>query len=123
MLLIAIVGEGVADRQLARFKAYPANKGRICDLGLWSWSRHPNYFFEWLGWLAYPILAFDPGGRWPWGWLALSGPAFMFYLLRFASGVPPTEEAMAASRGAAFERYKARVSTFFPRPPRGPVVS
>ncbi|MEO8811649.1 MAG: DUF1295 domain-containing protein [Caulobacteraceae bacterium] len=113
----AILGEHVADEQLRRFKAYPPNRGAICDVGLWSWSRHPNYFFEWLGWLAYPAIAIDLGGRWPWGWLALTGPAFMFFLLRYASGVPPTEAAMARSRGAAFARYTARVSTFFPRPP------
>ena len=114
----AILGEGIADAELRRFKSYPPNRGAICDVGLWSWSRHPNYFFEWFGWLAYPIMAIDLGGHYPWGWLALTGAAFMFYLLRFASGVPPTEEAMAKSRGAAFDRYKARVSVFFPLPPK-----
>ncbi len=118
VLIVAVIGEGIADDQLRRFKAYPPNKRAICDVGLWSWSRHPNYFFEWFGWLAYPLIAFDPAGRWPWGWLALSAPAFMFYLLRFASGVPPTEEAMARSRGAAFDDYKRRVSVFFPFPPK-----
>ena len=114
----AILGEGVADRQLSRFKAYPPNRKAICDVGLWAWSRHPNYFFEWFGWLAYPLMAIDFSGRWPWGWFALTGPALMFFLLRFASGVPPTEAAMARSRGAAFARYQARVSPFFPWPPR-----
>ncbi|MEO8927379.1 MAG: DUF1295 domain-containing protein [Caulobacteraceae bacterium] len=118
ILVAAILGEGLADRQLAKFKSYPPNRGAICDVGLWSWSRHPNYFFEWFGWLAYPVIAIDLGGGWPWGWVALSGPAFMFYLLRFASGVPPTEAAMARSRGAAFADYRARVSTFFPFPPK-----
>jgi steroid 5-alpha reductase family enzyme len=103
---------------LSRFKAYPPNHRAICDVGLWSWSRHPNYFFEWLGWLAYPVIAIDVGGGWPWGWVALSGAALMFYLLRFASGVPPTEAAMARSRGEAFTRYQARVSIFFPLPPK-----
>jgi steroid 5-alpha reductase family enzyme len=118
ILTVAILGEGLADRQLARFKSYPPNRGAICDVGLWSWSRHPNYFFEWFGWLAYPAMAVDFTGRWPWGWVAVTGPAFMFFLLRFASGVPPTEGAMARSRGAAFARYQARVSAFFPWPPR-----
>ncbi len=118
ILAAAIAGEGLADRQLARFKSYRPNREAICDVGLWSWSRHPNYFFEWLGWLAYPLMAIDLAGRWPWGWLALTGPAFMFYLLRFASGVPPTEAAMAHSRGPTFARYQARVSAFFPLPPR-----
>ena len=124
ILLLAILGEGLADRQLARFKSYPPNRGAICEVGLWSWSRHPNYFFEWLGWLAYPVMAVDLTGRWPWGWVALTGPAFMFYLLRFASGVPPTEATMARSRGAAFAGYQARVSTFFPWPPKtGPAAN
>jgi steroid 5-alpha reductase family enzyme len=118
VLVVAIAGEGLADAQLRKFKAYGPNKGAICEVGLWSWSRHPNYFFEWFGWLAYPLLAFDAGGGWPWGWAALSAPIFMYYLLRYASGVPPTEEAMAKSRGAAFEDYKRRVSVFFPLPPK-----
>ena len=52
VLLVAVIGEAIADWQLRRFKSDPANKGRVCDSGLWSWSRHPNYFFEWLGWVA-----------------------------------------------------------------------
>lgn len=118
VLVIAIAGEGLADAQLRKFKSYGPNKGAICEVGLWSWSRHPNYFFEWFGWLAYPLIAFNSAGAWLWGWAALAAPAFMYYLLRYASGVPPTEEAMAKSRGAAFEDYKRRVSVFFPFPPK-----
>jgi steroid 5-alpha reductase family enzyme len=118
VLIAAVAGEGLADAQLRKFKSYGPNKGAICDVGLWAWSRHPNYFFEWFGWLAYPIIAFDRTGTWPWGWAALSAPIFMYYLLRYASGVPPTEEAMARSRGAAFDAYKRRVSVFFPLPPK-----
>ena len=118
VLIVAVAGEGLADAQLRKFKSYGPNKGAICDIGLWSWSRHPNYFFEWFGWLAYPLIAFDAAGGWPWGWAALIAPAFMYYLLRYASGVPPTEEAMARSRGAAFDDYKRRVSVFFPLPPK-----
>ena len=118
LLLAAIAGEGSADAQLARYKADPAHRGGVCDVGLWGWSRHPNYFFEWLGWLAYAVIAIGPSGGWPFGWVALVGPAFMFVLLRFGSGVPPTEAAMARSRGPAFAAYQARVSPFFPYPPR-----
>lgn len=118
VLAVAILGEAAADGQLRRFKASAANAGKICDLGLWSWSRHPNYFFEWLAWCAWPLLAIDLGGRWPWGWLALAAPVQMFILLRFVSGVPPNEIAMVRSRGAAFAAYQARVRTFFPLPPR-----
>jgi steroid 5-alpha reductase family enzyme len=118
LLAAAVLGEGVADAQLAHYKADSAHRGGVCDTGLWGLSRHPNYFFEWLGWLAYAVIAIGPTGAQPLAWIALIGPAFMFVLLRFVSGVPPTEAAMAASRGAAFERYRARVSPFFPLPPR-----
>jgi steroid 5-alpha reductase family enzyme len=123
VLLLAVVGEAMADIQLQRFKSLPANAGKVCDIGLWSWSRHPNYFFEWLAWCAWPLMALDVSGRWPWGALALLAPIQMFVLLRFVSGVPPNEVAMAKSRGAAFAAYQARVGAFFPAPPkprRGP---
>jgi steroid 5-alpha reductase family enzyme len=118
VLIAAIFGEGVADTQLKQFAAKRANKGRICDIGLWGWSRHPNYFFEWLGWLAYPIIAVDLSGYYPWGLLALSGPVFMFWLLRYVSGVPPLEAHMMKKHGGNFHAYQERVSAFFPRPPK-----
>jgi steroid 5-alpha reductase family enzyme len=115
--LVAVGGEGMADRQLARFKNDPANMGKVCDFGLWSWSRHPNYFFEWLGWVAYVFFAVGPGGD-PLGWLATLGPAFMYLLLRYVSGVPPLERHMVASRGEAYRAYQSRTSVFLPMPPR-----
>jgi steroid 5-alpha reductase family enzyme len=118
ILAIAVCGETVADRQLAAFASEPANKGKVCDVGLWAWSRHPNYFFEWLGWLAYPVIAIDVLGRYPWGWLALIAPVAMYGLLRHGSGVPPLEAHMLRSRGELFRAYQARVSVFFPLPPR-----
>jgi steroid 5-alpha reductase family enzyme len=120
VLLGSIVGEGIADRQLSRFRSDPANRGRICDAGLWGWSRHPNYFFEFLGWVAYPLFAIDLQGDYPWGWLALSAPAFMYWLLVHVSGIPPLEQQMLRSRGDAFRNYQARVSAFVPLPPRRP---
>ncbi len=117
VLVVAIVGEAVADRQLRDYRADPAHHGGICDAGLWSWSRHPNYFFEWLGWIAYPLFAIDLTGAYPWGWLALSAPAFMYWLLVYVSGIPPLEQQMLRSRGEAFRRYQDRVSAFFPIPP------
>ncbi len=116
ILVGAIVGESVADGQMKRFKADPAHKGQVCDQGLWAWSRHPNYLFEFLGWLAYPVIAFRPAD--PWTLLALIGPALMFAILRFGTGVPPLEAAMLQSRGDAYRRYQARVSPFLPRPPK-----
>jgi len=103
---------------LSRFKADPANRGEVCDTGLWAWSRHPNYFFEWLGWCAWPIFALNLSGGWPWGWLALSGPAYIYWLLTRVSGVPLLEAHMRRSRPEAFAAYAARTSVFFPRPPR-----
>lgn len=118
ILVIAIVGEGVADAQLRRFAADPANRGAVCDRGLWRWSRHPNYFFEWLGWLAWPMMAIDLTGGWPWGWAALPAPVLIYALLVHASGIPPLEAHMLRSRGPAFRAYQARTSAFFPWPPR-----
>src|ERR1700761_8952728 len=74
VLLLGIVGEALADAQLKQFRQRPASKGQVCDIGLWRWSRHPNYFFEWLGWLAYPLISISPS--YPWGWAALLAPAF-----------------------------------------------
>lgn len=118
LLVAAIVGEGLADAQLRRFGAEPANKGRLCDVGLWRWSRHPNYFFQWLGWLAYPVIAVEGAAAYPWAWLTLLAPALMYFLLVKVSGIPPLEAHMLRSRGALFEDYQRRTSAFFPRPPR-----
>jgi steroid 5-alpha reductase family enzyme len=119
LLAVAIGGEALADQQLHRFRRAPDNAGRVCDTGLWRWSRHPNYFFEWLGWLAYPLLAVDPAGAYPWGWLALAGPLCMYWLLAHVSGIPPLEQHMLRSRGNAFRAYQRRTSAFFPWPPAG----
>lgn len=116
ILLVAIIGEGVADRQLNRFRSVAANRGQVCDQGLWSVSRHPNYFFEWLGWTAYAVIALAPAAHPATAWLALIGPVFMYYLLVHVSGVPPLEEHMLKSRGARFRDYQARVPAFWPIP-------
>jgi len=116
LVLVGLTGEGLADAQLARFKADPANAGKIADRGLWGWSRHPNYFFEWLIWTAYVPLAVGPG--YPQGWWSLAAPALMFVLLNYVTGVPPLERSMRRTRGAAFDAYRARTSRFVPLPPR-----
>ena len=120
IFVLALGGESLADAQMNRFKADPKNRGKICDTGLWAWSRHPNYFFEWIVWFAYPVMAIstDDGVS----WLSLIAPAVMFMVLRFGTGVPTVEKSMAASRGKAFDDYKARTSTFLLLPPRKKVA-
>jgi len=118
LLIASVVGEGLSDSQLRRFAADKANHGKVCDKGLWGWSRHPNYFFEWLGWVAYPVIAISFAGDWWQGWLALVGPLLMYWLLVHVSGIPPLEAHMLKSRGDAFKAYMARTSAFFPLPPR-----
>ncbi len=116
ILVISVLGEGLADQQLTRFRQDPANKGAVCDTGLWALSRHPNYFFEWLSWVAYAVIAIGPGGAFGWSWMALSGPAFMYLLLVHVSGIPPLEAHMLRSRGDKFRAYQGRVRAFFPFP-------
>jgi steroid 5-alpha reductase family enzyme len=117
VLAIAIGGESLADGQLSRFKASKPAKGAVNDVGLWGWSRHPNYFFEWFGWLAWPVMALRPEA--PLTWLTVVAPAAMYVVLRFITGVPPLEASMLASRGEAFRDYQRRTSVFIPLPPKG----
>lgn len=119
VLIVAVVGETIADRQLSTFRSNPANKGKVCDVGAWGFSRHPNYFFEWLGWLAYAVIAVDVTGAYLWGWLASAGPLLMYWLLVRASGIPPLEAHMLRSRGKTFREYQRRVNAFWPGPQHG----
>ena len=107
-------GEAVADHQLAKFRQDPANRGQTCRVGLWAWSRHPNYFFEWMHWFAYLVLALG-SARW---WLALSGPVLMLLFLYRVSGIPWTEAQSLRSRGEDYRRYQREVSAFGPLPPK-----
>jgi steroid 5-alpha reductase family enzyme len=113
--IVAVAGETIADDQMNRFRADPRNRGKICNTGLWRWSRHPNYFFEWLSWCAYPVIAISVDD--PVTLLSLIAPALMYGVLNYFTGVPMLERELA-SRGKAFEDYKARTSTFLLLPPR-----
>ena len=116
ILFAGIAGEALADAQLKSFRENLANKGRVCDVGLWRWSRHPNYFFEWFGWLAYPVIALSTG--YVWGWAALLAPVFMYWILVYVTGIPPLEAQMLRSRGDRYRDYQSRTSQFFPLPPQ-----
>lgn len=110
----ALLGEGMADRQLARFRSDSRNAGRVCREGLWRYSRHPNYFFEWLHWFAY--VAFALGG--PLGSLSLVGPVMMYLFLRFITGIPFAERSSLRSRGEAYRNYQKTTNAFFPWRPQ-----
>jgi steroid 5-alpha reductase family enzyme len=108
--LFSIGGESLSDRQLKRFKADPQNRGKVCNVGLWRYSRHPNYFFEWLHWWAYALFAVGA----PWGWLSIIAPLSMLYFLLYVTGIPPTEAQSLRSRGEAYRDYQRTTSAFFP---------
>ena len=111
---VAWLGESLADRQLEAFKRDPANRGQVCRRGLWNYSRHPNYFFEWLVWCAFALLALPaPGGP-----LALICPALIFYFLFKVTGIPATEAQALRSKGDAYREYQRTTPAFFPWWPR-----
>jgi len=108
-----VAGETLADAQLARFKR--AHKGQVCDVGLWSWSRHPNYFFEWCVWLGYAIAGFSYA---PIGLIALAPQAIILASIFGVTGILPTEKQALRSKGEAYAEYQRRVSRFVPMPPK-----
>jgi steroid 5-alpha reductase family enzyme len=111
---VGLVGESIADRQLAAFRRDPANKGQVCDVGLWRYSRHPNYFFEWTIWVGYAAFALAS----PLGALALASPALMLHFLINVTGVRATEAQALRSKGEKYRRYQERTSMFVPLPPK-----
>lgn len=107
---LAMVGEAAADAQLHSFKSDPSNKGRTCQVGLWRCSRHPNYFFEWLIWVAFALFALaSPGGFW--GPLS---PAIILYFVLHVTGIPATEAQAIRTRGEEYRRYQQTTSAFIP---------
>lgn len=110
--LFGLAHEGLADWQLARFKADPANAGRVMDRGLWRYSRHPNYFGEFCVWWGAWLVALAAGGLW-----TIVSPLLMTVLLLRVSGVTLLEQDMVERR-PAYRDYVARTSAFFPWPRR-----
>ncbi len=115
ILAVSLIGESIADRQLSMFRKSEANKGEVCQVGLWRYSRHPNYFFEWLHWFAYPVLAIGMGHI---AWLTLVGPVLMLFFLLKITGIPPTEKRALQSRGERYREYQRTTSAFIPWFPR-----
>jgi steroid 5-alpha reductase family enzyme len=109
--LVGLLIEAVADAQLARFKQ-SASPGEVMDGGLWRYSRHPNYFGDFVVWWGFGVLAAAAGA-----WWALVGPAVMSMLLIKVSGVALLESTIAERR-PAYRAYIARTSAFVPWPPR-----
>lgn len=108
--IFAMAGEALADAQLTRFKSDPANKGRTCQVGLWHYSRHPNYFFEWLIWVAYALFALDSPNGW-WAWIS---PTLILYFVLRVTGIPATEAQALRTRGDEYRRYQRTTSAFVP---------
>lgn len=110
LAILALGGEALADRQLRRFKADPANRGAVCQAGLWHYSRHPNYFFESLIWWAFFLVALSS----PYGWITLICPLLMLTFLWKVTGIPLTEEYALKSKGDAYREYQRTTSAFIP---------
>lgn len=114
LFVIGILGEGLADYQMACFRNDPENKTKVCNVGLWYYSRHPNYFFEWIIWMSYAVVAMSH----PWGWIGWVSPLLIFTSIFKVTGIPPTEERLLASKGDLYREYQRTTSSFFPFPPR-----
>jgi steroid 5-alpha reductase family enzyme len=107
---LALAGEAAADAQLNRFKQDPRHKGHTCQDGLWRYSRHPNYFFEWLIWVAFALFAVGSAG----GYWGLLSPALILYFVLRVTGIPATEAQAIRTRGEEYRRYQQTTSAFVP---------
>jgi steroid 5-alpha reductase family enzyme len=114
--LVALLGESLADHQLKRFRADPKNHGEVCQAGLWRYSRHPNYFFEWLIWMAFFVFALGS----PLGCVSVYCPAIMLHFLLRVTGIPMTEAQSVKSKGQKYIQYQKTTSAFVPWLPKRP---
>lgn len=112
--LAGIWGETLSDDQLKQFKSNPSNKGKVCEVGLWGYSRHPNYFFESLIWIGYAMFGMSEA----YGVLGLIAPMLILYTLLKFTGIPATEEQAVRSKGDLYRDYQRRVSAFIPWIPK-----
>lgn len=109
IVIVAFIGESIADKQLYLFKQNPDNKGQTMKYGLWRYSRHPNYFFEWLYWFSYPIIGLGAGVYWLWVF-----PVLMYVFLIYITGIPFSEKQALAKR-SDYRAYQQSTPMFFPR--------
>jgi steroid 5-alpha reductase family enzyme len=107
---VGILGESLADRQLAAFKSNSANRGRTCRAGLWRYSRHPNYFFEWIIWMGFALMALPAD----FGWIGLISPALILFFVLRVTGIPATEDQAVRTRGDDYREYQRTTSAFIP---------
>ncbi len=112
---VSLAGESLADWQLASFRSCGENLGKTCRAGMWRYSRHPNYFFEWIQWWSYVVISIGA----PYGWLTLIGPVLMMFFLFRVTGIPAIEAQAIASRGEDYRRYQRSTNAFFPWFPKG----
>jgi len=108
--VVSIFGEALADGQLKKFKANPANKGKVCDVGLWNYSRHPNYFFESMIWVGYFLISLNTD----YGWIGILSPVTILLLLFRVTGIPLTEQQALSSKGDLYKEYQRTTSVFVP---------
>jgi steroid 5-alpha reductase family enzyme len=107
---VALIGEIAADSQLSNFKTNPTNRGKTCQVGLWHYSRHPNYFFEWLIWVGFALFAASS----PYGYVAFLSPAMILFFVLKLTGIPATEAQALRSRGDEYRAYQRTTSAFVP---------
>ncbi|MFI5148657.1 MAG: DUF1295 domain-containing protein [Bacteroidia bacterium] len=110
LFFVSILGEAASDWQLRQFKKDPSNKGKVCQNGLWNYSRHPNYFFQLMIWISVFIFSLSS----PYGWISIVCPLTIGFLIFKVTGIPMTEEQSLRSRGKLYEEYQRTTSVFVP---------
>jgi steroid 5-alpha reductase family enzyme len=114
LFVTGVCGETIADQQMVRFRSSSEARAKVCKIGLWRYSRHPNYFFEWLIWISYALF----GMNHPDGFAGWISPAVILISVLKITGIPPTEERLLASKGEAYREYQRTTSPFIPLPPK-----
>jgi len=115
--MVGLMGEAVADAQLVRFKRTNTDPMAVCQVGLWRYSRHPNYFFQSLLWWGLFLMALPA----PWGWTAIVAPLAMLHFLLNVTGIPLTEKLAVEKRGDVYRDYQRTTSAFVPWFKKSPV--